>query len=185
MFEYICLFFNSDNNLYQVLGELRFWTIVMAPRRKSSSSHGQGKRPSNANEPDERRKPQFNLGLFSSQSMYERYKSYFFNRTILLENIDFVQLSQFRFGEYFLKMGWLPIMTVKEPIYLKLIQAFYSNVVVHVGGPITISCSLRGVNIMLNKEKMCEILGVQSDGDRVYESKSWPNIDGFVVGEAI
>ena len=48
---------------------------------------------------------------------------------------NFVQLSQFRFGEYFLKMGWLPIMTVREPIYPKLIQAFYSNVVVHVGGP--------------------------------------------------
>ena len=38
---------------------------------------------------------------------------------------------------------------------------------------------------MLNEEKICEILGVQSDGDRVYESESWPNIDGFVVGEAI
>ena len=24
MLEYICLFFNSDNNLYKVLGELRF-----------------------------------------------------------------------------------------------------------------------------------------------------------------
>ena len=30
-------------------------------------------------------------------------------------------------------------MTLKEPIYPKLIRAFYSNVVVHVGGPITIS----------------------------------------------
>ena len=38
---------------------------------------------------------------------------------------------------------------------------------------------------MLNEEKIREILGVQSDGDRVYESKSWPNIDSFVVGEAI
>ena len=38
---------------------------------------------------------------------------------------------------------------------------------------------------MLNEEKICEILGVQLDGDLVYESKSWPNIDGFVVGDAI
>ena len=99
---------------------------------------------------------------------------------------DFVQLSQFRFGEYFLKMGWLPIMIVKEPIYPKLIRAFYiKNVVVHVGGPITISCSLRGVNRMLNEEKICEILRVQSDGDKVYESNSLPNIDNFVVREVI
>ena len=60
-------------------------------------------------------------------------------------------------------------MTMKEPIYPKLIRAFYSNVVVHVGELITISCSLRRVNIMLNEGKICEILGVQSDGDKVYE----------------
>ena len=41
--------------------------------------------------------------------MYEWYKSYFFNGTVLpSRDVDFVQLSQFRFGEYFLKMGWLP-----------------------------------------------------------------------------
>ena len=82
-------------------------------------------------------------------------------------------------------MEWLPNMIVKEPIYSKLIRAYYSNVVVHVGGLITISSSLRGVNIMFNEENICEILGVQSDGDKVYESKSWPNINGFVVGDAI
>ena len=54
----------------------------MAPRRKSSSSRGLGKRPSDANERDGRRKPQFDRGLFSSQSMYERYKSYLFNMII-------------------------------------------------------------------------------------------------------
>ena len=33
--------------------------------------------------------------------MYERDKSYFFNRTILLgEDIDFVQLNKFRFEEF-------------------------------------------------------------------------------------
>ena len=71
-----------------------------------SSSRGRGKRPSDVNELDERRKPQFDRGLFSSRSMYERYKSYFFNRTILPgRDIDFVHLNQFRFREYFLKMG--------------------------------------------------------------------------------
>ena len=41
MLEYICLFFNSDNNLYQVLGELRFWIISMIPRIKPSSLVGE------------------------------------------------------------------------------------------------------------------------------------------------
>ena len=84
-----------------------------------------------------------------------------------------------------MKMESLPIMTVKEPIYPKLNRAFYFNVVVHIGEPITISCSLGGINIMLNEEKICKILGVQSDGDKVYESKSWPNIDSFLIGDAI
>ena len=66
----------------------------MAPRRKPSSSRGRGKRPSDANELSERQKPQFDRGLFSPRSMYEMYKSYFFNRTILPgRDIDFVQLS--------------------------------------------------------------------------------------------
>ena len=38
---------------------------------------------------------------------------------------------------------------------------------------------------MLNKRKICEILKVQPDGDRAYESKSRPNIEGFVVGDDI
>ena len=59
-------------------------------------------------------------------------------------------------------------MTVKEPIYPTLVRAFYSNVVVLVGGPTTISCSLRGVEIMLNEKKICEILKLPSDGDRIY-----------------
>ena len=57
----------------------------------ASSSRGRGKRPSDANEPDEKRKPQFDLGLFNSQSMYDRYKSYFFSSTILMgRDMDFV-----------------------------------------------------------------------------------------------
>ena len=38
---------------------------------------------------------------------------------------------------------------------------------------------------MPNEEKICEILGIQSKGDREYESKSWPSIEGFVVRDAI
>ena len=38
---------------------------------------------------------------------------------------------------------------------------------------------------MLSKQKQCDIRGVYIDGDRVHESKSWPNIEGFVIGDAI
>ena len=42
-------------------------------------------------------------------------------------------------------------MSLKDLIYPKLVWAFYSNTLFHVGGPITISSALRRVNIMLNE----------------------------------
>ena len=42
--------------------------------------------------------------------------TYLIGQFFLVET-DFVQLSQSKFGEYFLQMGWLPIMSLKDPIY--------------------------------------------------------------------
>ena len=55
-------------------------------------------------------------------------------------------------------MEWLPIMPLKDPIYPKLVWAFYSIVILHVGGPTTISRALRRVDIMLNEQKMYQLL---------------------------
>ena len=55
----------------------------MTPKRKPSSSHRRGQRPFDSNEPKGKPKAQFDSDPFNSQSMYERYKCYFFNRTIL------------------------------------------------------------------------------------------------------
>ena len=75
----------------------------MAPKRNMSSSRRRGKQPSDSNEPAEKRNAQFDSDLFSSRSMYERYKSYFFNKTILpCIDIYFVQRSQSKFGEYYI-----------------------------------------------------------------------------------
>ena len=52
----------------------------------------------------------------------------------LLVETDFVQLSQFGFGELFLRMGCLPMVTSKVPIYPTLVYVFYSNALVLVGG---------------------------------------------------
>ena len=76
--------------------------------------------------------------------------TYLIGQFFLVET-DFVQLGQSKFGEYFLQMGWLPIMSLKDPIYPKLVRAFYSNALLHVEGPIIISSTLRGLDIMLNE----------------------------------
>ena len=50
-----------------------------------------------------------------------------------------------------LQMGRLPIMSLKDQIYPKLVREFYSNALLHIGEPITISSALRGLDIMLNE----------------------------------
>ena len=58
-------------------------------------------------------------------------------------------------------MEWLPIMPLKDPIYPKLVRVFYYNVLLHVGGLITISSALREVDIMLNEQKMYQLLVIR------------------------
>ena len=49
-------------------------------------------------------------------------------------------------------------MPLKDLIYPKLVWALYYNALLHVGGPITISSVLKGVDIMLNEQKMYQLL---------------------------
>ena len=49
-------------------------------------------------------------------------------------------------------------MPLNDSIYPKLVRAFYSNVLLHIGGSITISSALREVDMMLNEQKMYQLL---------------------------
>ncbi|WKA09103.1 hypothetical protein VitviT2T_026781 [Vitis vinifera] len=80
-------------------------------------------------------------------------------------------------------MGWLPVVTISEPIFPTLICAFYSWVTYGLGGPIT--STVIGVEITLSPESICRILDIPSVGLRVYESKVWPTVSGFEPREAI
>ena len=48
-----------------------------------------------------------------------------------------------------------------------------------------IKCSIRGVDIELNVEKMCKILGIESICELVYQRKTWSHVEGFILGEAM
>ena len=69
-------------------------------------------------------------------------------------------------------MGWLPVMTISEPIFLILVRAFYSLVTYGLGGPVL--SIVEGVEIRLSPESICRILDIPSVGLRVYEAKAWP-----------
>ncbi|KAL6348531.1 hypothetical protein AAG906_013151 [Vitis piasezkii] len=75
------------------------------------------------------------------------------------------------------------MVTISEPIFSTLIRAFYSRVTYGLGGPIT--STVRGVEITLSPESICQILDIPSVGLRVYESKVWPTVSGFEPREAI
>ncbi|RVW86237.1 hypothetical protein CK203_046079 [Vitis vinifera] len=161
--------------------------FLMAPRRESAASKAQGKRPTEPSQPDQseaRRKTRYNIALFGSVEDYQRYKQKFAQRKVVPgRNINFSQLQYFGFEGIFGRMGWLPVVTISEPIFPTLIRAFYSRVTYGLGGPIT--STVREVEIILSPESICRILAIPSVGLRVYESKVWPTVSGFKPIEAI
>ena len=74
-------------------------------------------------------------------------------------------------------MGWLPMVTISEPIFPTLVWAFYSRATYGIGGPII--SIVRGVEIRLDSESICCIFDITSIGLKVYESKIWPTVLGF------
>ncbi|RVX13120.1 hypothetical protein CK203_018040 [Vitis vinifera] len=159
----------------------------MAPRRARGASKALGKRPaqpSQDGEAEARRKARFDTGLFTSVDEYQRYKQHFVQRKVVAgRNINFAHLQHFGFESLFARMGWLPLVTISEPIFPTLVRAFYSRVTFGHGGPIT--STVRGVQIHLDPESICRILDIPPGGLRVYDAKAWPTVPGFDPREAI
>ncbi|KAL6322380.1 hypothetical protein AAG906_007933 [Vitis piasezkii] len=138
---------------------------------ETGASRGQGKRPAEPSQQPERtearRKARYDTALFGSVEDYQRYKTHFAKRKVVPgRNINFFQLQGFGFEELFTRMGWLPVVTVYEPIFPTLVRAFYFE-------------------IELSPESICRILDIPPVGLRVYEAKAWPTIPGFEPREAI
>ncbi|WJZ81424.1 hypothetical protein VitviT2T_001267 [Vitis vinifera] len=159
----------------------------MEPRRDRGASKALGKRPAQASQDGQaeaRRKARFDTDLFTSVDEYQRYKQHFVQRKVVAgRNINFAHLQHFGFESLFARMGWLPLVTISEPIFPTLVRAFYSRVTFGHGGPIT--STVRGVQIYLDPESICRILDIPPGGLRVYDAKTWPTVPGFDPREAI
>ena len=115
---------------------------------------------------------------------YQRYKQKFVKRKVVLgRNINFSQLQHFGFEGFFSRMGWLPVVTISEPIFLTLVRAFYSRATYGLGGPII--STVRRVEIQLDLESICHILDIALVRIKVYESKVWLIVPGLEPREAI
>ena len=80
-------------------------------------------------------------------------------------------------------MGWLPLVTISEPVFLTLVRAFYSRATYGLRG--LVLSTVRGIEIRLSPESICRILDIPSVGLRVYEAKVWPTVPGFEPREAV
>ena len=163
------------------------FTSLMAPRRETRTSRAQGKHPvepSQPEQPEARRKARFDTTLFSSNEDYQRYKQKFAQRKVIPgRSVNFSQLQHFGFEGLFGRMGWLPVVTISEPVFPTLVRAFYSRASYEVGGPVL--STMRGVQIRLSPESICRILNIPSVRLRVYEAKAWPTVLGFEPREAV
>ena len=68
-------------------------------------------------------------------------------------------------------------ITIFEPDFSTLVQAFYSRVTYDMGN--LIISTVRGVEIRFDLESICRIFDIAPIGLRVYESKIWPTVLGF------
>ena len=75
-------------------------------------------------------------------------------------------------------IGWL-LLVILELVYPILVRAFYATTKTD---GVSISTKLRGIEIMLTREKICEILDIEANGVCGYEIKNWPQIKGFIQG---
>ena len=67
-------------------------------------------------------------------------------------------------------MGWLPVVTISEPIFSTLVGAFYLRSTYGLGD--LIISIVRGVEIQLNPENICHIFDIAPIGLKVSESKT-------------
>ena len=75
------------------------------------------------------------------------------------------------------------MVMVSKPIFMTLVQAFYSRATYGIGGPIV--STVRGVEIRLDPESIYRIFDIAPIGPRVYKSKIWPTVPSFEPREVI
>ncbi|KAJ9685258.1 hypothetical protein PVL29_017332 [Vitis rotundifolia] len=64
------------------------------------------------------KKATFDRATFTTPELAQRFNLHFANRTVILgRNIDFSKINYFQFDRLFTRMGWLPIVSVKEFLY--------------------------------------------------------------------
>ena len=71
-------------------------------------------------------------------------------------------------------------------MYTTLVRLFYCKAkFFEIEAMTSIKSSVREIEIEINGDKICEILGIPHVGTCVYDTKMWPQLEGFIPGQAI
>ena len=131
-----------------------------------------------------RKKATFDRATFITPKLAQRFNLHFSNSTVISSrNIDFSKLSYFQCDRLFTRMGWLPIVSVKEFLHPRLVKCFYCNMTFEEERPI--STTVNGVQINFDVAQLWQILDIPNEGACLYEAKKWPRVEGFKLVEAI
>ena len=123
------------------------------------------------------------MSLFGSSVDHERYCSDFRQRKVIAgRDIDFSSLEGSRLEALFFDMGWLPLVMLHEPIYPTLVQVFFARA--QISGS-RISSTLQGVEFDIGASELCHLLSIPSTEARVFESKTWSQVDGFDLATTV
>ncbi|KAJ9671085.1 hypothetical protein PVL29_027195 [Vitis rotundifolia] len=118
-----------------------------------------------------RKKATFDRATFTTLELAQRFILHFANRIVIpSRNIDFSKLSYFHFDMFFTRMGWLPIVSMKEFLYPRVVKVFYYNMKFEDEGPISTTVN---------------VLNIPNEGVCLYEVKKWSRVEGFKPPEAI
>ncbi|WKA01366.1 hypothetical protein VitviT2T_019649 [Vitis vinifera] len=143
-----------------------------------------GKRPAVEASSEVRKKATFDRSTFATPDLAQRFHLHFANRTVIPgRNIAFAKLSYFHFDVLFARMGWLPIVSVNEFVYPKVVKCFYSNMTFEDEGPIT--TTINGVQIVFYVAALYRILEIPNERVCLYEAKKLPRVEGFKPAEAL
>ncbi|GAV89274.1 hypothetical protein CFOL_v3_32692 [Cephalotus follicularis] len=95
-------------------------------------------------------------------------------------DIDFCS-SEFSFVSWLDDLHLLPLVQISDPFYIKLVKEFYSNLkmVSAQNEEFAITSSVKGQRIYLDARILASILHIPHTGLYVFESKKWPEVEGF------
>ena len=86
-----------------------------------------------------------------------------------------LRLHSLGLTERFGAMKWILLLTLCTLMYTTLVRLFYCKAkFFEVGAMMSIKNSVRGIEIEINGDKICEILGIPLVGACVYDTKMWP-----------